>query len=71
MDPSNFVFISKTHINKREILPFGRIVNSQVLLAFKYCISACMANVYFLASGPSRTSLMEIGVTYCIFATYA
>jgi hypothetical protein len=71
MDPSNFVFISKTHINEREILPFGRIVNSQVLLTFKYCILACMANVHSPTSSPSRTSLMEIGVTYWIFATYA
>jgi hypothetical protein len=71
MDPSNFVFISKIHIDEREISPFGKIVNSQVLLAFKYHISACMANVHSPALGPSRTSLVEIGVTYCIFATYA
>jgi hypothetical protein len=38
MDQSKFVFISKTHINEREILPFGKIDTSQVLLAFKYCI---------------------------------
>jgi hypothetical protein len=65
-----FLFILKTHLDEIGILPFGGVVIFEVLLAFKNCSLTCMAHFHFLILGPSRASLMEVGVMYCILATH-